>query len=48
MACFPQGSTQHDDQLYNGFDARTTIGGMANVGVLPFAERVAANPGCLE
>ena len=47
---FLQGSTQfdalghtwYDDQLYNGFDAKTTIGGMEKASVLPLAERGAA------
>lgn len=47
MACFLQGSTQYDalghawyaDKLYNGFDAKTTIGSLAKCSVLPIAER---------
>jgi kynurenine formamidase len=55
MACFLQGSTQYDalghvwydDQLYNGYDAKTTIGGMAKAGVLPIAERGVVGRGVL-
>jgi kynurenine formamidase len=47
IICALQGSTQYDalghawfgDQLYNGFDSRTTIGGMTKASVLPIAER---------
>lgn len=47
MILYLQGSTQydalghvwHDDQLYNGYDARSTIGAMAKASVLPLAER---------
>jgi kynurenine formamidase len=55
MVCFVQGSTQYDalghvwydDQLYNGYDAKTTIGGMAKAGILPIAERGVAGRGVL-
>jgi len=33
------GHVWHDDTLYNGYDAETTIGGMAKASVLPIAER---------
>ncbi len=47
MIMYLQGSTQYDalghvwygDQIYNGFDAKTTIGGMTRASVLPLAER---------
>jgi kynurenine formamidase len=50
-----QGSTQYDalghawcdDQLYNGYDARSTIGGMAKAGILPLAERGVVGRGIL-
>ncbi len=55
MACFLQGSTQYDslghvwydDQLWNGYDAVTTIGGMAKAGIMPIAERGVAGRGVL-
>jgi len=55
MACFLQGSTQYDalghvwydDQLWNGYDAKTTIGGMGKAGVLPIAERGVVGRGVL-
>ncbi|MGH9057268.1 MAG: cyclase family protein [Acidimicrobiales bacterium] len=55
MACFVQGSTQYDalghvwydDQLWNGYDAKTTIGGMAKAGILPIAERGVVGRGVL-
>jgi kynurenine formamidase len=42
-----QGSTQYDalghvwigDEIYNGYDAKTTIGGMTKASILPIAER---------
>ena len=42
-----EGSTQYDalghawfgDQIYNGYDARTTIGGMTKASILPIAEK---------
>jgi len=47
IQCYLQGSTQYDalghawfgDQIYNGYDARTTIGGMTKASVLPIAEK---------
>ncbi len=47
MECFLQGSTQYDalghvwydGKLWNGFDARTTVGGMEKASVQPIAER---------
>lgn len=50
-----QGSTQYDalghawydDQLYNGYDARTTGGAMAKCSVLPLAERGIVGRGVL-
>ena len=55
MIMYLQGSTQYDalghfwcdDQLYNGFDAKTTIGGMSKAGVLPIAERGVVGRGIL-
>ena len=55
MACFVQGSTQYDalghvwydDELWNGYDAKTTIGGMAKAGILPIAERGIVGRGVL-
>jgi kynurenine formamidase len=45
--CYLQGSTQYDalghawfgDQIYNGYDARTTIGGMTKASIQPIAEK---------
>ena len=45
--CFLQGSTQYDalghvwydGQIWNGYDARTTVGGLAKASVAPIAER---------
>ncbi|GAN75009.1 MULTISPECIES: cyclase family protein [Acidiphilium] len=50
-----QGSTQYDalghvwcdDTLYNGYDARTTAGGMTKASVLPIAERGIVGRGIL-
>lgn len=47
MFLYLQGSTQYDalghvwcgEHLYNGFDAKTTIGGMSKASVYPLAER---------
>ena len=47
MSVFLQGSTQYDalghvwydDKLYNGYDAKSTIGGMAKASVQPIAEK---------
>lgn len=47
IQCYLQCSTQYDalghawfgDQIYNGYDARTTIGGMSKASVLPIAEK---------
>lgn len=47
MIMYLQGSTQydalghvwHDDKLYNGYDALSTIGGMEKASVFPIAER---------
>jgi kynurenine formamidase len=55
MILYLQGSTQYDalghfwcdDTLYNGYDAKTTIGGMAKAGVLPLAERGIVGRGIL-
>lgn len=55
MSAFLQGSTQYDalghvwydGQLYNGYDARSTIGGMAKASVLPIAERGIVGRGVL-
>ena len=55
MFMYLQGSTQYDalghvwcdEKLYNGFDANTTIGGMAKASVLPIAERGIVGRGVL-
>lgn len=55
MIMYLQGSTQYDalghlwcdDQLYNGYDAKTTIGGMSKASVLPIAERGVVGRGIL-
>jgi kynurenine formamidase len=47
IQCYLQGSTQYDalghawygDEIYNGYDARTTIGGMTKASILPIAEK---------
>jgi kynurenine formamidase len=55
MTCFLQGSTQYDalghvwydDQIWNGYDSKGTIGGMSKAGVLPLAERGIVGRGIL-
>ena len=55
MAMFLQGSTQYDalghtwydDQIWNGYDAKTTIGGLAKASVLAIAERGVVGRGIL-
>ena len=55
MSAFLQGSTQYDalghvwygGQLYNGYDANTTIGGMAKASVQPIAEKGVVGRGIL-
>jgi kynurenine formamidase len=55
MSAFLQGSTQYDalghvwygGQLYNGYDANTTIGGMAKASVQPIAEKGVVGRGVL-
>jgi kynurenine formamidase len=55
MIMFLQGSTQYDalghvwcdDKLYNGYDAKTTIGGLSKASVLPLAERGVVGRGIL-
>jgi kynurenine formamidase len=55
MIMYLQGSTQYDalghvwcdDTLYNGYDAKTTIGGLAKASVLPLAERGIVGRGIL-
>lgn len=55
MIMYLQGSTQYDalghvwygDQIYNGYDAMTTIGGTAKASVLPIAERGVVGRGVL-
>jgi hypothetical protein len=50
-----QGASQYDalghvwygDKLYNGFDAMSTVGGMAKASVLPLAERGVVGRGVL-
>lgn len=47
MTCYPQGSTQYDalghvwydGQIWNGYDAKTTVGGLSKASILPIAER---------
>jgi kynurenine formamidase len=53
--CYLQGSTQYDalghtwygDQIYNGYDARTTIGGMTKASIMPIAEKGVVGRGVL-
>jgi hypothetical protein len=55
IQCYLQCSTQYDalghtwfgDQIYNGFDAKTTIGGMTKASVMPIAERGVVGRGVL-
>jgi len=55
MSAFLQGSTQYDalghvwydGKLYNGYDANSTIGGMAKAGVQPIAEKGVVGRGVL-
>lgn len=55
IQCYLQCSTQYDalghtwygDQIYNGYDARTTIGGMTKASVLPIAEKGVVGRGVL-
>lgn len=55
MFCFLQGSTQYDapghawydDQIWNGYDAMTTIGGLKRASILPTAERGVVGRGVL-
>lgn len=55
MTVYPQGSTQydalghvwHDGKIWNGFDAKSTIGGMSKASVFPIAERGIAGRGIL-
>ena len=55
MTCFPQGSTQYDalghvwcdGQIWNGYDAKTTIGGLSKASILPLAERGIVGRGIL-
>lgn len=55
LVMYLQGSTQYDalghvwydDQIYNGYDAKTTIGGTAKASVLPIAERGVVGRGVL-
>jgi kynurenine formamidase len=55
MSCFLQGSTQYDalghvwydGQIWNGYDAKTTIGAMEKASVLPIAERGVVGRGIL-
>ena len=55
MTCFLQGSTQYDalghvwydGQIWNGYDAKTTIGGLAKASVLPLAEKGIVGRGIL-
>lgn len=55
MMIYNQGSTQYDalghvwfdDKIYNGYDAKTTIGGTSKASVLPIAERGVVGRGVL-
>ncbi len=55
MTCFLQGSTQYDalghvwfdEQIWNGYDAKTTIGGLAKASVCPIAEKGVVGRGIL-
>ncbi|POM14257.1 cyclase family protein [Burkholderia cepacia] len=55
MIMYLQGSTQYDalghvwygDQIWNGYDAKSTIGGLAKASVLPIAERGIVGRGVL-
>ncbi len=55
ITAFLQGSTQYDalghvwydGQIYNGYDAKTTIGGLSKASVLPIAERGVVGRGLL-
>lgn len=55
MFCFLQGSTQYDapghawydDQIWNGYDALTTVGGLDRASILPTAERGVVGRGVL-
>ncbi|MBB3261464.1 kynurenine formamidase [Paraburkholderia bannensis] len=55
MIMYLQGSTQYDalghvwygDQLWNGYDAKSTIGGLEKASVLPIAERGVVGRGVL-
>jgi len=55
IQCYLQGSTQYDalghawcgDHIYNGFDARTTIGGMTRASIMPIAEKGVVGRGVL-
>jgi kynurenine formamidase len=55
MTCFPQGSTQYDalghvwcdDQIWNGYDAKTTIGGLSKASIMPIAEKGVVGRGIL-
>lgn len=55
MFCFLQGSTQYDapghawydDRIWNGYEAKTTIGGLRKASVLPTAERGVVGRGVL-
>ena len=55
MVMYLQGSSQYDalghtwygDQIYNGFDAMTTVGGLSKASVLPLAERGIVGRGIL-
>ena len=55
MTCFLQGSTQYDalghvwydGQIWNGYDAKTTIGGLSKASVLPIAEKGIVGRGIL-
>lgn len=55
MTCFLQGSTQYDalghvwceGQIWNGYDAKTTIGGLSKASICPIAEKGVVGRGIL-
>jgi hypothetical protein len=54
IQCYLQGSTQYDalghawfgDQIYNGYDARTTIGGMTRPAFFPSRKKASSAGPC--
>ncbi len=55
LTCHTQGSTQYDalghvwydNQIWNGYDAKTTVGGLAKASIMPIAERGVVGRGVL-